>query len=136
MQPSFGERPINTIGPADIRRWQAHLASNTGYPTLTQCRSLVLRILQFAVDEGAIEANPIRKVPSPRRRVDPDQVLDTTKRRALTPEEAGRLLAQFPMFWWDHVGTPEPRPLGVTPSVIHRLGPPLEPAALRVGQAS
>jgi integrase len=23
--------------------------------------------------------------------------------RALTPEEAGRLLARFPLFWWDHV---------------------------------
>ena len=103
VRPWFGERPINRIGPADVRRWQAHLTSSTGYPTLMQCRSLVLRILQFVVDEGAIEANPVRKVPSPRRRVDPDQVLDTTRRRALTPEEAGRLLAQFPLFWWDHV---------------------------------
>jgi integrase len=24
-------------------------------------------------------------------------------RRALTPEEAGRLTARFPLFWWDHV---------------------------------
>jgi integrase len=24
-------------------------------------------------------------------------------RSALTPEEAGRLLACFPLFWWDHV---------------------------------
>jgi len=103
VRPWFGERPINKIGSADIRRWQAHLASSTGYPTLMQCRSLVLRILQFAVDEGAIDANPVRKVPSPRRRVDPDQVLDATRRRALTPEEAGQLLAQFPLFWWDHV---------------------------------
>jgi integrase len=68
-----------------------------------QCRSLVLRILQFAVDEAALDSNPVRKVPSPRRRADPEQVLDQAKRRALTPEEAGRLLAQFPLFWWDHV---------------------------------
>jgi integrase len=40
---------------------------------------------------------------SPRRRADPEQLLDQAKRRALTPEEAGRLLAQFPLFWWDHV---------------------------------
>src|SRR5215218_3466184 len=33
----------------------------------------------------------------------PEQVLDQAKRRALTPEEAGRLLAQVPLFWWDHV---------------------------------
>jgi integrase len=103
VRPWFGERPIKRIGPADIRRWQAHLASSTGHATLMQCRSLVLRILQFAVDEGAIDTNPVRKVPSPRRRADPEQVLDQAKRRALTPEEAGRLLAQFPLFWWDHV---------------------------------
>jgi integrase len=103
VRPWFGERPIERIGPADIRRWQAQLASRTGHATLMQCRSLVLRILQFAVDEGAIEANPVRKVPSPRRRADPEQVLDQAKRRALTPEEAGRLLACFPLFWWDHV---------------------------------
>jgi integrase len=105
VRPWFGDRPIKRIGPADIRRWQAHLASSTGHATLMQCRSLVLRILQFAVDEGAIDSNPVRKVPSPRRRADPEQVLDRTKRRALTPEEAGRLLAQFPLFWWDHVLT-------------------------------
>jgi integrase len=103
VRPWFGERPIKRIGPADVRRWQAHLASSTGHATLMQCRSLLLRILQFAMDEGAIDSNPVRKVPSPRRRADPEQVLDKAKRRALTPEEAGRLLAQFPLFWWDHV---------------------------------
>ena len=71
VRPWFGERPIKRIGPGDIRRWQAHLASSTGHATLMQCRSLVLRILQFAVDEGAIDTNPVRKVPSPRRRADP-----------------------------------------------------------------
>ena len=99
MRPWFGEKPIKRIGPADLRRWQAHLTTSTGHATLMQCRSLVLRILQFAVDEGAIDTNPMRKVPSPRRRADPEQVLDQAKRRALTPEEAGRLLAQFPLFW-------------------------------------
>jgi integrase len=103
VRPWFGEKPIKRIGPADLRRWQAHLATSTGHATLMQCRSLVLRILQFAADEGAIDTNPVCKVPSPRRRADPEQVLDSAKRRALTPEEAGRLLACFPLFWWDHV---------------------------------
>jgi integrase len=103
VRPWFGEKPIKRIGPADLRRWQAQLAGSTGLATLMQCRSLVLRILQFAVDEGALDSNPVRKVPAPRRRADPEQVLDQAKRRALTPEEAGRLLAQFPLFWWDHV---------------------------------
>jgi integrase len=69
------------------------------------CRSLLLRIFQFAMDEGAIDANPVRKVPPPKRRADPEKVFGAVKRRALTPEEAGRLLACFPLFWWDHVMT-------------------------------
>ena len=32
-----------------------------------------------------------------------DQVFADAKRCALTPEEAGRLLARFPLFWWEHV---------------------------------
>jgi integrase len=66
---------------------------------------LALRIFQFAMDEGAIDANPVRKVPPPKRRVDPEEVFGEVKRRALTPEEAGRLLACFPLFWWDHILT-------------------------------
>jgi integrase len=57
------------------------------------------------MDEGAIDANPVRKVPPLKRRADPEQVFGEVKRRALTPEEAGRLLACFPLFWWDHVLT-------------------------------
>src|SRR5918999_5246187 len=40
-----------------------------------------------------------------RFRVDPEEVFGEVKRRALTPEEAGRLLACFPLFWWDHMVT-------------------------------
>jgi integrase len=76
-----------------------------GPATVAQCRSLALRVFQFAMDEGAIDANPVRKVPPPKNRVDPEQVFGEVKRRALTPEEAGRLLAGFPLFWWDHVVT-------------------------------
>jgi integrase len=35
--------------------------------------------------------------------VDPDRVFGEAGRRALTPEEAGELLARFPVAWWDHV---------------------------------
>jgi integrase len=57
------------------------------------------------MDEGAIDANPVNKVPPLKRRIDPEHVFGQAKRRALTPEEAGRLLACFPLFWWDHVLT-------------------------------
>jgi len=101
--PWFADRPIEKITPAEVRRWQAQLTRTVGPATVAQCRSLALRIFQFAMDEGAIDANPVRKVPPPKRRADPEQVFGETKRRALTPEEAGRLLACFPLFWWDHI---------------------------------
>src|SRR4029450_3287051 len=59
LRPWFADRPIDKITPADVRRWQAHLDRNVGPATLAQCRSLALRIFQFATDEGAIDANPV-----------------------------------------------------------------------------
>src|SRR5215216_3266832 len=105
VRPWFADRPIDKITPADVRRWQAQLARTVGPSTVAHCRSLALRIFQIAMDEGAIDANPVRKVPPLKRRVDPERVFGEVKRRALTPEEAGRLLACFPLFWWDHVLT-------------------------------
>src|SRR5215216_1891165 len=72
--------------------------------TATFLRSAeVAAILQFAEDEGAIASNPVRKVPPPKRRPDPEQLLGEAKRRAYTPQEAGRLLGRMPLSWWDHV---------------------------------
>ena len=105
LRPVFGERAIDRIGPADIRRWQTQLAATTGHATVQQCRSLLLRIFQYAMDEGALDTNPVRKVAVPKRRADPEEVFGQARRRALTPEEAGQLLARFPLFWWDHVLT-------------------------------
>jgi len=103
VRPWFGQRPLEAIRPTLIRQWQNQLAGQLGHESLMACRSILFRILQLAEDEGAIAANPVRKVPAPKRRVDPDRVFAQANRRALTPEEAGRLLARFPLFWWDHV---------------------------------
>jgi hypothetical protein len=105
LRPWFGDRPIERIGPAEVRRWQTQLAGTVGHETLLACRSVLFRVLQFAEDEGAIAANPLRKVPAPKRRTDPEAVFGQAKRRALSPEEAGRLLARAPMSWWDHLLT-------------------------------
>jgi integrase len=105
VRPWFSDRPIERIGPADVRRWQAQLAATVGRESLLACRSILHRILQFAEDESAIATNPVRKVPPPKRRVDPEQLLGEAKRRAYTPEEAGQLLGRIPLFWWDHVLT-------------------------------
>jgi integrase len=74
-----------------------------GRESLLACRSILHRILQFAEDEGAIPSNPVRKVPPPKRRADPEQLLGEATRRAYTPEEAGQLLGRMPLAWWDHV---------------------------------
>jgi integrase len=103
VRPFFGDHPIEAIQPMLIRQWQNQLPSKLGYESLVACRSILLRILQPAEDEGAITANPLRRVPPPKRRIDPEKVLGQAKRRAYTPEEAGRLLAFCPLFWWDHV---------------------------------
>jgi integrase len=105
LRPFFGRRPVEDISPKVVRQWQQQLATKTSYTTVMACRSLLYRVLQHAEDEGAILANPVRKVPAPKRPVDPEAVLGTAKRRVPTPEEAGVLLAGFPDFWWDHVIT-------------------------------
>jgi integrase len=103
VRPWFGQRPLEAIRPTLVRQWQNQLAGQLGYQSLMACRSILFRILQLAEDEGAIAANPVRKVPGPKRRVEPERVFADAKRRALTPEEVGRLLARFPLFWWDHM---------------------------------
>jgi integrase len=103
VRPFFGDRPIEVIQPILIRQWQNQLPSKLSYESLMACRSILFRILQLAEDEGAITTNPLRRVPPPKRQADPEKVLGQAKRRAYTPEEAGRLLASCPLFWWDHV---------------------------------
>ena len=103
VRPWFGQRPLEAIGPTLVRQWQNQLASQLGHESLMACRSILFRILQLAEDEGAITTNPVRKVPAPKQRVDPERIFADAKRRALTPEEAGRLLARVPLFWWDHI---------------------------------
>ena len=85
IRPWFGQRTLDDIRPTLIRQWQNQLASQLGHESLMACRSILFRILQLAEDEDAIAANPVRKVPAPKRRVDPDRVFADAKRRALTP---------------------------------------------------
>jgi hypothetical protein len=59
-------RPPHRGNPALlIRQWQNQLPSKLGYERLMACRSILFRILQLAEDEGAITANPLRRVPPP-----------------------------------------------------------------------
>jgi integrase len=103
--PYFEHRQLRAITVTVVRRWQNELKAARGRGTVMAARSILYRILQAAEDERLIVANPVRKVPAPRQDVDPDELLGQGKRRALTPEEAGQLLACFPPTWWDHVIT-------------------------------
>jgi hypothetical protein len=77
--------------------------STVHYRCLELANSPGGRGLQFAEDEGAVPSNQVRKAPPPKRRADPEQLLGEARRRAYTPEEAGRLLGRIPLSWWDHV---------------------------------
>jgi integrase len=101
----FEHRELRAITVTVVRRWQNELKAARGRGTVMAARSILYRILQAAEDERLIVANPVRKVPAPKLEVDPDELLGQGKRRALTPEEAGQLLARFPPVWWDHVVT-------------------------------
>ena len=92
------------------------------------------RIFHYTMDEGAIDANPVQEVPPLKRRVDPEQIFTEAKRRALTPEEAGRLLAGLlPLFWWDPILTLLGTGLrfgelaGLRRRRVHLNGPPQPP---------
>jgi integrase len=66
------------------------------------CRSILYRILQFAEDEGRHHREPAAPGSPAKRRADPRRSR-AGQAAAYTPEEAGRLLASCPVFWWDHV---------------------------------
>jgi integrase len=102
LVPFFGQRQLRAITVSMVRRWQNELRGNVGYDTVMACRSLLNRILQAAEDDRRIPANPVRKVPAPKRPVDTAARLGRAKRRAYTPEEFGYLLAHTAPFYRDH----------------------------------
>jgi hypothetical protein len=68
-----------------IRQRQDQLPANLGHQSLMACRSILFRILQPAEEEGAITANPLRRMSPPKRRADPETVSGQAKRPAPAP---------------------------------------------------
>ena len=66
------------------------------------CRSILLRILEAARKEHLLATNPVREVEAPKPRLDPDQVFGHQRRRTLTAEGVGHLLAACRPFYRDH----------------------------------
>jgi integrase len=102
VRPYFDARPLGSISVLVVQRWQDALEVRLSYNLLMACRSLLNRILQAAVDEQLIAANPVQRVRPPRRQVDPEAVFGRARRRAYTPKEFGHLLAACVPFYRDH----------------------------------
>jgi integrase len=129
VRPYFDRRQLNTIDAQTVRRWQNDLAGKVGHDLLLACRSILNRILEAATVNRRIPINPVRLVPAPPPRVDPDAILGHVRRRALAPEEFGRLLAGVLPFYWDHLVTQ----VGTGLRSGELLG--LQPARVRLDQA-
>jgi integrase len=102
VRPSFDRLQLRAIGPQVVQRWQNELGTKLGHDGVMASRSLLFRILQAAENEGHIAANPVRKVRAPKRPVDPEARFGRARRRTLSPEEFGRLLAASLPFYRDH----------------------------------
>jgi integrase len=92
LRPWFGRHKLGEIKPSLVRQWQHELHGRLAHASVLACRSLLNRILQAAEDEGVLAANPVRKVPPPRRPVDPEVIFGRTRPRIFTPTQLGQLL--------------------------------------------
>jgi integrase len=94
LRPTFGRRRLSEITASSIRQWQYELrGKELEHGTVMACRSLLNRILQAAEDERLIPANPVAKVPPPKRPVDPEVIFGRVEPRIYTPKQVGQLLA-------------------------------------------
>jgi integrase len=94
LRPTFGRRRLGEITASSIRQWQYELrGKELEQGTVMACRSLLNRILQAAEDERLIPANPVAKVPPPKRPVDPEVIFGRVQPRVYTPKQLGQLLA-------------------------------------------
>jgi integrase len=102
LRPYFGRRQLRQITPSLVLRWQHELEERLSHSGVMACRSILLRILEAARKERLIATNPVREVEAPKPRLDPEQVFGHQRRRTLTPEEFGHLLAACRPFYRDH----------------------------------
>jgi integrase len=102
LRPYFGRRQLRQITPSSVLRWQHELEQRLSHSGVMACRSILLRILEAARKERLIATNPVREVEAPKPRPDPEQVFGHQRRRTLTPEEFGHLLAARRPFYRDH----------------------------------
>jgi integrase len=102
LRPYFGRRQLRQITPSVVLRWQHELEERLSHSGVMACRSILLRILEAARKERLLATNPVREVEAPKPQINPEQVFGHQRRRTLTPEEFGHLLAACRPFYRDH----------------------------------
>jgi integrase len=64
--PAFGERPLGSLRRQDCRTFVAALAARLAPATVGTVYAVLRMVMQTAVDDGLIAANPCSRVPLPR----------------------------------------------------------------------
>lgn len=64
--PAFGRRPLSSLRRQDCRTFVAALASRLAPSTVSTVYAVLRMLMQTAVDDGLIAANPCSRVPLPR----------------------------------------------------------------------
>jgi len=101
VAPEFAARAVGTITPADARRFRAELVSRgLARGTIKHAWDTFRRILDLAVLDGAISANPSASVPLPRRGAVGDDEPFTA--HPLTGQQvaavAGHISTRYPLY--------------------------------------
>ncbi len=94
--PTFGGQPIGDISRAQVRAWVADMAGEVSAKRTRNAHGLLSRLLNEAVLEGRIAANPAAGVPLPKA-VSPDVVPWTAEELLAVARESGRY---EPLIMW------------------------------------
>jgi integrase len=88
LTEGLGDYFVDSIGPAEIRRWRDALAKRLAAPTVNGHVRVLRQALEQLVDDGVLRLNPARKV-----RALPEKRTQGPRGTALTAEQLKRYLA-------------------------------------------
>ncbi len=103
LRPYFGRRQLRQITPSIVLRWQ-HELEQQAQPQRGDGLPLDPGTHPGGGPQGTPASPPTRsaRCEAPKPRLDPEQVFGHQRRRTLTPEEVGHLLAACRPFYRDH----------------------------------
>ena len=87
LKPRFGDTPVAALRRSHVEAWVAEkVAAGVGVPTIGNCVTLLSALLESAVEDQIITANPVRLVRVPKHQ--------PKRRRFITSGELGQILDQ------------------------------------------